>query len=230
MERQAGVEAERRQDGQRTGAGAQASSKDRHAEHVSQISEESMCRDHLLELEWLHLIPKDKDLDEEADCLQVKARIFCAIFTMRHTESWPPKVTNMRLLTVERMKSFDYLQSQGWMPWNLQHPNARHIRRAARVCCSPESSDPGNMTWNLVYHVLLLNKYADAIASARVNRTAPDVYSSRSNRSSQGPVNLRGNVLESVMYDLQIPSAAPHPAAARWWTRPWQRCNSLEAK
>ena len=134
MDRQAGVEAERRQDGQRTGAGAQASSKDRHAEHVSQISEESMCRDHLLELEWLHLIPKDKGLDTEAECLQVQAKRFCDRFTLRHTESWPPIVTNMRLLTVECMKSFDYLQSKGWMPWDLQHPKMTATSGAQQEC------------------------------------------------------------------------------------------------
>ena len=224
MERQAGVEEERRHAEQKEGSGAQASSKAKHAEHVSRISEESMCRGHLLELEWLHLIPKDKGLDEEADCLEVQARRFCEIFTMRHTESWPPKMTNMRLLTVECMLSMDYLQSRGWMPWNLQHPHPRYIRRAANSCCSPEYNDPGNVTWDVVYHVLNLNQYVDAMSCLRVNRTAPDVYSSPSNRSSQGPVNLRGNVLESVLYDLQVSSAAQNPAAARWRTRPWRRC------
>ena len=71
---QAAVEVQRRRDAQRAGAEAQASSKDKHAEHVGRISEESMCRDHLLDLDWLHLIPKDKDLDWEAECLQIPTK------------------------------------------------------------------------------------------------------------------------------------------------------------
>ena len=61
------------------------------------------------------------------------------------------------------------------------------------------------------------------MASPRVNRTAPAAYSSRNIRSSPGPVYFRGNVLESVLYDLQIASVASNPERAWWMTRPWKR-------
>ena len=101
MKEQVAVEAERCRDAQKAGAEAEAGSLDKHAEHVGRISEESMCREHLGELDWLYLIPKDKDLDWEAECLEVQARTFCKTFTLKHSECWPPIVTNMRLLTVE---------------------------------------------------------------------------------------------------------------------------------
>ena len=45
----------------------------------------------------------------------------------------------------------------------------------------------------------------------------------RSNRSAVGPVNLRGNVLEAVLYDLQHVAVATGPDWACWMTRPWKR-------
>ena len=67
----------------------------------------------------------------------------------------------------------------------------------------PYFVDPGNLTWDIIYHILRLDSYVAVAHADPILRTAPGEYGSTSNKSSVGPVNLRGNVLEAVLGDLQ---------------------------
>ena len=71
------------------------------------------------------------------------------------------------------------------------------------MCCSPFFQDPGNYKWGTVHRLLSLNKYVVLQHADPILRAAPARYGDRSNCSSKGPVNPRGDVLESVLYDLQ---------------------------
>ena len=180
-----------------------AAEKEVHVDFVKRVWEESNLRDILDDLQWLDDIPQDQELDWEMQTLRQRTREFVDTFTWHHCKRFPVEILNARLVTVETRRSFDHLAALGKLPRNLTNPRDRHIRGAASTCCSPFYQDPGNFKWDVILHVLSLHKYVSAQSIDAVIRTAPAEYGDRSNCSAKGPVNLRGNILEALLYDLQ---------------------------
>ena len=76
--------------------------------------------------------------------------------------------------------------------------------------------DPGNEVLDVLVHALRLWKYVTASKVELVIRQSTHEYGAGRNRSSIGPVNLRGNIVEAMT----------QPSAACWSRtqhRPWQR-------
>ena len=192
-------------------------------ETTMRLHEESMCRQYLSEMPWLDLLVEDDQLWEEIDAVQEQLQEFIEWFKWDHCKRFPLRCTNARLITVECMWSFQYLQSKGWMPRNVTNPKDRYIRDAASTSCSPFYVDPGNLTWDIIYHVLRLDSYVTVAHADPILRTAPGEYGSSRNRSSVGPVNLRGNVLEAVLGDLQAMGAVREGV-------PWAASSKSRAK
>ena len=174
-----------------------------HGEFAKMILEESQCREFLAKLQWLDDLPEDPQLESEMAALRGQAERFCSMFQWQHCARYPLEVLNARLVTVEARGSLDFPRSLGRLPKNVTNPRDRQIRGAASVCCSPFFQGPGNYKWGTIHRLLSLNKYVVLQHADPILRTAPARYGDRSNCSSKGPVNLRGDVLESVLYDLQ---------------------------
>ena len=119
------------------------------------------------------------------------------------------QVTNLRLITVECYWTFSHMASMGWLPRNITRPSDKYIRAAAGACCSEHFVDPGNLQWDILFHILRLDRFVSIDAVERVIRTAPAEYGSSSNKSSKGAVNLRGNILEAALRDLQWMGSTP---------------------
>ena len=177
--------------------------------YTDRIYEESMCRAMLAELDWIGLFHWDDECYDDAKALYEQAKDFISNFTWDHSKRFPLSCLNARMVTVECMWTLDYLQSQGWMPRNVTNPHDRKIREAAGQACSPFHTDPGNWIWDIMFHVLRLDKYVVQRRVEPVMRTAPAEYGAGSNKSSKGPVNLRGNILEAILFDLQTMSSEP---------------------
>jgi len=180
-----------------------------HENFAKRVYEESMCREMLEKAEWLDFIPQDHELEFEMVALRDAAEKFCTTFQWHHCSRFPLEVLNARLLTVEKRRCFDYLHHLGRLPRNVTNPRDRPIRGPATISCSPFFQDPGNFKWDIVYHLLSLNKYVVLPNVDPLIRTAPAEYGDRSNCSSKGPVNFRGNVLEAVLFDLQNMGTMP---------------------
>ena len=134
-------------------------------------------------------------------------------FCWDHMQKFNMQFFNCRLITVELMRTLAFLNSQGWLPKNVTNPHDRYIRKAADANCSPEYQDPGNVTWDWIWHLLRLDKYLTATAAEKVLKTPATEYGSGRNKSAIGVVNLRGNIMEAILHDLQNMAQTPTP---RW--------------
>ena len=94
------------------------------------------------------------------------------------------------------------MEQRGELPYWLMHPNDRHIRDDA-AAAADGFTDPGNMVLDTLVHALRLWQYCDASKASLVVRQSGHEYGHRANRSSAGPVNLRGNIVEAMSRNLQ---------------------------
>ena len=101
----------------------------------------------------------------------------------------------------------------------MKMPHDKYIREAAGTEISPTYQDPGNDNYCLIYHILRLDRYVGEAAIERVIKTPATEYGAASNRSSIGVVNLRGNIIEAILSDLQTMSTAQRhtwPSKRKW--------------
>ena len=85
----------------------------------------------------------------------------------------------------------------------MKNPQDRYIRKSAGTEISPSFSDPGNDQYCLIYHILRLDRYLNEGIVPRVIKTPATEYGTGRNKSSVGVVNLRGNIIEAILADLQ---------------------------
>ena len=69
--------------------------------------------------------------------------------------------------------------------------------------------DPGNLQLDIVVNVLRLWKFVVGFKVNQVRRIFAGEYGTRGNKSSKGPVNLRGNIIEAATVQLQKLSKRP---------------------
>ena len=102
------------------------------------------------------------------------------------------------------------MATRNLLPYWLRRPHERNIREDASE--SAEGfSDPGNVVLDMAVHALRLWQYCEAYRAEKVMKQSIHEYGSRANKSSVGPVNLRGNIVEA-MANLQ---GQPQEG---WWT------------
>ncbi len=178
---------------------------ERTAEWIKRLDEESRCQEVLSQATWLEWLPivDQEGFAEEEKALERTCQEFIDDFIHDHCRHAASFSKNMRLITVEMIWTLKRLASKGWLPRNLTRPHDRFIREAAGATCSKWYQDPGNETWDIVYHVLQLDQYVAEDRHKGVVRTCPAPYGSNSNKSSVGTINLRGNVLEAILGDFQ---------------------------
>jgi len=177
--------------------------------HILRVEEESFARSLMADKEriwWLDYYHYNYDGFHQNDQkLKSQVRDFVATKIFDHLTECQrsTRVTDMRLLTFETIKAFDHLHSQNWTPRNMTNPHDRYIRESAGTEISPAFSDPGNDVYCLIYHILRLDRYLNETAVLKVIKTPATEYGTGRNKSSVGVVNLRGNIIEAILTDLQ---------------------------
>ena len=189
------------------------------AEHVERLHEESVCRLLLARADFLYSRPIEYEGEgEEINKLRDGISEFQKEFMFDHMQRCDSKtlVQDLRLVTVETMLIFDYMHKQGWSPDNLTRPGDKWIRWKAGEEISPSFCDPGNVQYDCLYHILRLDRFLDETVIPRVIKVSASEYGTGRNKSSVGAVNLRGNILEAMLRELQIQGARTSPGWSRF--------------
>jgi hypothetical protein len=193
-------------------------------EHMTRIDEESRCREIVSRLAWADYVPNRPKLQEEWWALEMLAGEYIETFLEGLTRDYDTTQfpRNMRLWVSETIWYFDALAEKGWTPRSLHMPHDKFIRNAANQV-DEHIGDPGNLCFDVTIHVLRLWRYIGETRLQKVMRVAPQAYGERGNKSSKGPVNLRGNIIEALISDLQRmavdrPPKGWHKGGAQWWS------------
>lgn len=200
-------------------------------EAMTRIDEESRCREIVTRLSWVDYVPNRPKLQQEWWELEMLADQYINTFLEELTRNYEMSQfpRNMRLWIAETIWCFDALAEKGWTPHNLHMPHDRFIRDAANQV-DEHIGDPGNLCFEVAIHVLRLWRYIGETRVQKVMRIAPQAYGTRGNKSSKGPVNLRGNIIESLISDLQKMAVDKPPKGwprgAYGWYSPGQSSGS----
>ena len=90
------------------------------------------------------------------------------------------------------------LERRGQVPRFLAAPTDAKIRLHANL--APEFyDDPGNVNLDVTFDLLCLWELVTPIALRDILKLSWKEYGARGEKSSQGPMNFRGNVLEALM-------------------------------
>lgn len=171
---------------------------------VRRVAEETRFRQMLVDSNWVAKCPVP-DV-EDARKLRAGAAVFLRTFIAEHCREFDPEhvCRDLRLLTCEAIWTLDALAAMRAIPRCLFSPHDKAIRMDAGSACSEYFCDPGNFCWDLLFNVLRLWRYVGEPWVGRIERVQASEYgSSGSNVSSRGSINLRGNVLESLLCQLQ---------------------------
>ena len=141
-------------------------------------------------------------------------------------ENWP---LNPRVWLGEMERALACLAQRGILPKWLTTPHDRNIRKDA--CDAADGfPDPGNEVLDVLVHALRLWKYVTASKVELVIRQSTHEYGAGRNRSSIGPVNFRGNIVEAMTKQLQDAGAEPSTRHGNWGSFPdrsWKsQCSS----
>ena len=114
-----------------------------------------------------------------------------------------------------------HMAKRGMLPYWLKRPHDRNIREDASEGAEG-FSDPGNYILDQLVHCWRLWHYYEASRSDMVIRQSVHEYGHKSNMSSKGPVNLRGNIVEAMTKNLQteggkVDASTNAEYDARWW-------------
>jgi len=144
-------------------------------------------------------------------------------------ENWP---LSPRIWLGEQERTLKAMAKRGCLPKWLLRPHDRNIRADASDAAEG-FSDPGNFVLDVLVHALRLWQYCEASKMDRVIKQSIHEYGHRANKSSAGPVNLRGNIVEAMTKDLQKMGSSrksihkpPRDAVEQWVEPPGQASSS----
>jgi hypothetical protein len=195
-----------------SGAASGASPLDEKAleQHVARWSEEAFCREKLDELTWATSIPSKEDTMEQM--LQVRKVMDDYLDRFEHgcTHQWDCSTfpLNPRIWIAETIWTLEALNARGHLPMAMTQPGDKHIRADAGAAADG-FDDPGNLQLDILVNVLRLWKFVSGLKVDQVRRIGAGEYGSRGNKSSKGPVNLRGNIIEAASIQLQQMAKRP---------------------
>jgi hypothetical protein len=188
-------------------------------EHVTRWSEEDTCREKLDEHSWATKIPVMQDTMEQMAQVRSALDEYMEKFEHGTTHTWDCSKfpLNPRIWIAETIWTLEALNARGSLPMAMTNPGDKHIRQDAGSAADG-FDDPGNLMLDIVVNVLRLWKYVSAFKVAQVRRIAPGEYGTRGNKSSKGPVNLRGNIIEAASIQLQTMAKRPTVQHKYWPT------------
>ena len=161
-------------------------------------------------VEMLEAITWLSEVPENADNLHAMTTIFnhgmkyCTKFNDGvllpwKMDDWP---LNPRVWLAEMERTLGFMARRNMVPYWLRRPHDRNIRDDAGKSADG-STDPGNYILDMVVHSLRLWQYCEAGRIDRVMKQSIAEYGENANKSSHGPVNLRGNIVEAMQRNLQ---------------------------
>lgn len=212
---------------------ASASDAPADSEWIKWLNEQSRCQEILMRVKWLDKCPIDDltQFEHSHRLLWQEAARFQEQFDYNAARVCPAEIfKNVRLIIAETFWTLQHMSNRGWLPRTLTHPHDRHIREHASQEISPHFTDPGNVVYDLLLHILRLDSYVDVSHVSRVVRTVPADYGSTSNKSARGTFNLRGNIIEALLQDLQKKGTS---ASTSWsWSGEsgWRQQGTLQDK
>ena len=173
-------------------------------DHVLRWGEEAEGRAMLDDAEWVEKMPWHDDLLGQNVELADVAQEYMTAFNHCVTRDWDVEKIplNPRLWVVEANWCLKALERRGLLPSCVTQPHEWRIRADASASADG-FSDPGNEVLDVYVNVLRLWRYADSTKVEQTMRVATGAYGTRSNQSSHGPVNLRGNIVEAMFFGLQ---------------------------
>jgi hypothetical protein len=188
-------------------------------QHVARWNEEEFCRTKLDGLTWATMIPLKADTMEQMTQVRSVLDEYLDRFEHGTTHQWDCSKfpLNPRIWIAETIWTLEALNKQGHLPMAMTQPGDKHIRQDAAVAADG-FDDPGNLTLDVVVNVLRLWKYTSGFKVEQVKRIAPGEYGTRGNKSSKGPVNLRGNIIEAATIQLQKMAKRPDEKKTHWAT------------
>ena len=129
---------------------------------------------------------------------------------------------NPRVWLAEMERVLKMMARRNRLPYWLLRPHERNIRDDAAESATG-STDPGNYVLDIVVHSLRLWQYCEASRTVLVMRQSIKDYGEKGNKSSAGPVNLRGNIVEAMQKNLQqvgsrvLRRQQDYDAVEWWW-------------
>ena len=106
--------------------------------------------------------------------------------------------TSMRAWCIMPWAALKVLEQRREIPRFLAAPTDRKIRDHANL--APDFyQDPGNKNLDLTFYVLSLWEFMTPMVLPEVLKLSWKEYGSRGEKSSDGPMNFRGNVLEALL-------------------------------
>ena len=177
---------------------------------IDRYAEAVLCLEMLNKVNWLSDMPNNDEYGEDLTTIFHEGMKY--VKTFQHgtllpwnLENWP---LNPRVWLGEMERALACLAQRGILPKWLTSPHDRHIRQDA--CDAADGfPDPGNEVLDVLVHALRLWKYVTASKVELVIRQSTHEYGACRNRSSIGPVNLIGNIVEAMTHHLQRAGAEP---------------------
>ena len=200
---------------------------DEEARWAERMSEMIECMGKLNDIDWLDQTPDKPEYSAALEWIFEHGLMYCDTFMNGTLQPWavdgyPPYI---RPWFSEMERVFRALARRGWLPHWLRHPRDKWIREDAGESATG-FVDPGNFTLDLFVHVMRLWRYIDVIGMDPAIRQPQREYGHQTNKSSRGPVNLRGNIVEASARDLQKMGSSviqhwQRYNAVDWWSNQW---------
>ena len=169
--------------------------------NLKTVAEASSATELLCQMSWLQTCP---DTRQHWDCF-VTIMDFCREYildpSLHFVQAFmqnPEFPSSMRAWSIMPWAALRELERRGQIPRFLAAPNDRKIRQHANM--APEFyNDPGNVNLDLTFYVLHLWDFMTPMALQDILKLSWRDYGTRGEKSSEGPINFRGNVLEGLI-------------------------------
>ena len=181
--------------------------------HSDRWVEEAAARDMLDKMTWADYCPHD--LRHELYKVFEMGMKYVDEFDNSVVNQWSTQgvPTHVRVWVAELEWTFNAMMAKGWLPQDCRCPHDKFIR--LRATGGQGDKDPGNQDYDVVVNLLRIWRAVDVHHYEQVVKVAAAAYGENGNKSSHGPVNLRGNIVESVLRHCQ--AAGAHPRHTRGW-------------
>ena len=184
----------------------------------------------LEEVDWLDTIGDNEQNREALKIIFREGMYYCNVFMDECLLPWKmehwPMIPRVWLGEFERC--LRHMAKRNILPYWLRRPHDRNIREDASEGAEG-FCDPGNYILDQLVHCWRLWHYCEASRSDMVIKQSVQEYGHKSNMSSKGPVNLRGNIVEAMTKNLQQEGGRVDPGTgaeynALWWidAKPWE--------
>ena len=205
-------------------AGVEFEAEARWAERMSEMVE---CMNKLDRVDWLDSTPDKREYADALDWIFERGLEYCDTFMNGSLQAWSmggyPRYIRPWFSETERV--YKALARRGWIPFWMKHPRDKWIRPDAAESATG-FVDPGNLTLDVFVHVFRLWRFIDVIGFDAAIRQPQHPYGHKTNMSSKGPVNLRGNIVEASLKDLQKMGGSriqhwQQYSAVAYWSHHW---------